>query len=178
MFFNVPPLSWQCAPPFFKTLDPPLATPSRALSWLCLRNSVKFWFPLINAYLYFFCQISNNLFELNIGTRWQKPQAIVFWKIKMNCGFSVFVLSQLLDTQDTFPLSYVRFISRSLELSVTYVFTEAGRGLLFERFIVLNMNLIKSIVKCDYYRVSKVVEDTKELGAIDAHKVREFHEYA
>ncbi|XP_038076376.1 importin-11-like [Patiria miniata] len=82
------------------------------------------------------------------------------------------MMKMLLDIQDTFPLSYVAFIPQSLELSVSYVFTEAGKGLLFERFIVQNMNLIKSIVKCDYYRVSKVIEETKEQGAIDAHKAK------
>ncbi|XP_022099682.1 importin-11-like [Acanthaster planci] len=82
------------------------------------------------------------------------------------------LMKTLLDTQDTFPLSYVAFIRRSLELSVSYVFAEAGKGLLFERFIVLNMNLIKSIVKCDYCRTSKVIEETKEQGTIDAHKAK------
>ena len=78
----------------------------------------------------------------------------------------------MLDTQDAFPLSYVSFIPQSLELSVSYVFAEADKGLLFERFIVLNMNLIKSIVKCDYCRTSKVIEETKEQRTIDAQKVR------
>ncbi|XP_071793887.1 importin-11-like [Asterias amurensis] len=82
------------------------------------------------------------------------------------------LMKTLLDTQDTFPLSYVSFIGRSLELSVTYIFTEAGRGLLFERFIVFNMNLIKSIVKCDYCRVSKVMENSKDLVAYDAQKAK------
>ena len=76
--------------------------------------------------------------------------------------------------QDNFPLAYVGFIKQSLELTVSYVFTDTGKGLLFERFIVQCMNLIKGIVKCDAYRLDKFQEDeeTKDPRAFEAAKVR------
>ena len=80
---------------------------------------------------------------------------------------------QLLDFQDNYPLAYVNFIKQSLELSVAYVFTDAGKGLLFERFIVQCMNLLKGIVKCDAYRLNKLEEDedSKDPRAFEAAKV-------
>lgn len=51
--------------------------------------------------------------------------------------------------------SYLPLIQRSLEFSVSYVFTEVGEGVTFERFIVQCMNLIKMIVKNYAYKPSK-----------------------
>ena len=80
---------------------------------------------------------------------------------------------QLLDFQDNFPLAYVPFIKQSLELTVAFVFTDVGKGLLFERFIVQCMNLIKGIVKCDAYRLNKLEEgeDSKDPAAFEAATV-------
>ena len=65
---------------------------------------------------------------------------------------------QLLDFLDQHPFSFTPLIQRSLEFAVSCVFTEAGEGVVFERFIVQCMNLIKMIVKNYAYKPSKNVE--------------------
>ncbi|POI35563.1 hypothetical protein CIB84_000686 [Bambusicola thoracicus] len=64
----------------------------------------------------------------------------------------------LLDFLDQHPFSFTPLIQRSLEFAVSYVFTEAGEGVVFERFIVQCMNLIKMIIKNYAYKPSKYIE--------------------
>ncbi|XP_077867059.1 importin-11-like, partial [Saccoglossus kowalevskii] len=85
---------------------------------------------------------------------------------------AVILSGQLLDTQHTYPLSYVPFIRESLELATTCVFTDVGKGILFERFIVNCMNLIKSIARCDAYTPARNLEETKDIRTIDAYKLK------
>ncbi|KAB1281046.1 Importin-11, partial [Camelus dromedarius] len=70
----------------------------------------------------------------------------------------------LLDFLDQHPFSFTPLIQRSLEFSVSYVFTEVGEGVTFERFIVQCMNLIKMIVKNYAYKPSKNFEAVEETG--------------
>uniref|UniRef100_A0A8C3JXG4 Importin-11 n=1 Tax=Calidris pygmaea TaxID=425635 RepID=A0A8C3JXG4_9CHAR len=77
----------------------------------------------------------------------------------------------LLDFLDQHPFSFTPLIQRSLEFAVSYVFTEAGEGIVFERFIVQCMNLIKMIVKNYAYKPSKNVEDSSP-ETLEAHKIK------
>nr|XP_006134494.1 importin-11 isoform X1 [Pelodiscus sinensis] len=77
----------------------------------------------------------------------------------------------LLDFLDQHPFSFTSLIQRSLEFAVSYVFTEAGEGVAFERFIVQCMNLIKMIVKNYAYKPSKHVEDSSP-ETLEAHKIK------
>ncbi|CAN8220362.1 unnamed protein product [Coccothraustes coccothraustes] len=77
----------------------------------------------------------------------------------------------LLDFLDQHPFSFTALIQRSLEFSVSYVFTEAGEGVVFEQFIVQCMNLIKMIVKNYAYKPSKNVEDSSP-ETLEAHKIK------
>uniref|UniRef100_A0A8C3CBL6 Importin-11 n=1 Tax=Cairina moschata TaxID=8855 RepID=A0A8C3CBL6_CAIMO len=77
----------------------------------------------------------------------------------------------LLDFLDQHPFSFTSLIQRSLEFAVSYVFTEAGEGVVFERFIVQCMNLIKMIVKNYAYKPSKYIEDSSP-ETIEAHKIK------
>ncbi|KYO29167.1 importin-11 isoform B [Alligator mississippiensis] len=77
----------------------------------------------------------------------------------------------LLDFLDQHPFSFTPLIQRSLEFAVSYVFTEAGEGVVFERFIVQCMNLIKMIVKNYAYKPSKNFEDSS-LETLEAHKIK------
>ncbi|KAH0512365.1 Importin-11 [Microtus ochrogaster] len=77
----------------------------------------------------------------------------------------------LLDFLDQHPISFTPLIQRSLEFSVSYVFTEVGEGVTFERFIVQCMNLIKMIVKNYAYKPSKNFEDSSP-ETIEAHKIK------
>uniref|UniRef100_A0A8C5S9L9 Importin-11 n=1 Tax=Laticauda laticaudata TaxID=8630 RepID=A0A8C5S9L9_LATLA len=77
----------------------------------------------------------------------------------------------LLDFLDQHPFSFTSLIQRSLEFSVSYVFTEAGEGVVFERFIVQCMNLIKMIVKNYAYKPSKNIEDSSP-ETLEAYKIK------
>nr|XP_033786299.1 importin-11 isoform X1 [Geotrypetes seraphini] len=77
----------------------------------------------------------------------------------------------LLDFLGQHPFSFIPLIQRSLEVAVSYVFTETGEGIIFERFIVQCMNLIKMIVKNDAYKPSKNIEDSRP-ETLEAHKIK------
>ncbi|KAG7481216.1 hypothetical protein MATL_G00064160 [Megalops atlanticus] len=77
----------------------------------------------------------------------------------------------LLDFLEYHPFPFIPLIQRSLEFAVSYVFTEVGEGVVFERFIVQCMNLIKMIVKNDAYKPAKNVEDSKP-ESLEAHKIK------
>ncbi|XP_066231774.1 importin-11 isoform X1 [Saccopteryx leptura] len=77
----------------------------------------------------------------------------------------------VLDFLDQHPFSFTPLIQRSLEFSVSYVFTEVGEGVTFERFIVQCMNLIKMIVKNYAYKPSKNFEDSSP-ETLEAHKIK------
>ncbi|XP_057689047.1 importin-11 [Corythoichthys intestinalis] len=77
----------------------------------------------------------------------------------------------LLDFLEYHPCAFIPLIQRSLEFSVSYVFTPAGEGITFERFIVQCMNLTKIIVKNDAYKPAKNIEDSKP-ESLEAHKIK------
>ncbi|XP_063043759.1 importin-11 [Engraulis encrasicolus] len=77
----------------------------------------------------------------------------------------------LLDFLEYHPCPFIPLIQRSLEFAVSYVFTEMGEGVVFERFIVQCMNLIKMIVKNDAYKPNKNIEDSKP-ESLEAHKIK------
>ncbi|KAM6104782.1 LOW QUALITY PROTEIN: importin-11 [Pterocles gutturalis] len=74
-----------------------------------------------------------------------------------------------LDFLDQHPF-ITSLIQKSL-VAVSYVFTEAGEGIVFERFIVQCMNLIKMIVKNYAYKTSKNIEDSSP-ETLEAHKIK------
>ncbi|XP_064413859.1 importin-11 isoform X2 [Latimeria chalumnae] len=77
----------------------------------------------------------------------------------------------LLDFLEYHPYAFIPLIQRSLEFAVSYVFTEAGEGATFERFIVQCLSLIKMIVKNDSYKPAKNIEDSKPEN-LEAHKIK------
>uniref|UniRef100_A0A7N6ADL2 Importin-11 n=1 Tax=Anabas testudineus TaxID=64144 RepID=A0A7N6ADL2_ANATE len=80
-------------------------------------------------------------------------------------------LVSLLDFLEYHPCAFIPLIQRSLEFAVSYVFTPAGEGVTFERFIVQCMNLIKMIVKNDAYKPAKNIDDSKP-ESLEAHKIK------
>uniref|UniRef100_A0A7N6ADB9 Importin-11 n=1 Tax=Anabas testudineus TaxID=64144 RepID=A0A7N6ADB9_ANATE len=78
---------------------------------------------------------------------------------------------RLLDFLEYHPCAFIPLIQRSLEFAVSYVFTPAGEGVTFERFIVQCMNLIKMIVKNDAYKPAKNIDDSKP-ESLEAHKIK------
>uniref|UniRef100_A0A8C9W1F9 Importin-11 n=1 Tax=Scleropages formosus TaxID=113540 RepID=A0A8C9W1F9_SCLFO len=77
----------------------------------------------------------------------------------------------LLDFLEYHPYPFIPLIRCSLEFAVSYVFTEVGEGVVFERFIVQCMNLVKMIVKNDAYKPAKNIEDSKP-EILEAHRIK------
>uniref|UniRef100_A0A8C5N3U4 Importin-11 n=1 Tax=Gouania willdenowi TaxID=441366 RepID=A0A8C5N3U4_GOUWI len=77
----------------------------------------------------------------------------------------------LLDFLECHPCAFIPLIQRSLEFAVSYVFTPAGEGVTFERFIVQCMNLIKMIVKNAAYKPAKNIDDSKP-ESLEAHRIK------
>ncbi|KAK8782150.1 hypothetical protein V5799_016510 [Amblyomma americanum] len=76
------------------------------------------------------------------------------------------------DVLELHPFSYIPFIKPSLETAISLCFTEAGEGLLFERFIVQSLNLIKAIVSCAEYSPSKLPDDVQDPATLEAAQVK------
>ncbi|KAK3886184.1 hypothetical protein Pcinc_009644 [Petrolisthes cinctipes] len=86
--------------------------------------------------------------------------------------YIVLLTKVLRDMLDDFPFSYLRFIKPSLELTTYYMFTAAGDGLVFERFTVQCLNLIKAILLSPEYKPCKVIEDTKNPQTLEAFRIK------
>ncbi|XP_076047855.1 importin beta11 [Oratosquilla oratoria] len=90
----------------------------------------------------------------------------------MSEKYVMLLMKVLMDMLENFPFAYLKFIKPSLDLTTFYVFTPAGDGLLFERFIVQCLNLIKAILLCPEYKPCKVIEETKEPETVEAYKIK------
>ncbi|XP_050703049.1 importin-11-like [Eriocheir sinensis] len=86
--------------------------------------------------------------------------------------YIVLLTKVLRDMLEDFPFSYVQFIKLTLELAVFYIFTPNGDGLIFERFTVQCLNLIKAILLCPEYKPCKVVEETKNPQTLEAFRIK------
>lgn len=64
----------------------------------------------------------------------------------------------LLSLLENHPLSFVDCLPATLNLTVHYAFTPDGEPLLFERFLIQCLNLLKGILMCPEYKPAKIVE--------------------
>lgn len=78
----------------------------------------------------------------------------------------------LLDVQEFHSEGFIRFIRPSLQMAVVYNFTNQNRGLIYERFTVNALNLMRSILHCETYRPAKVIEETKSEATLMAHNIK------
>lgn len=61
------------------------------------------------------------------------------------------------------PFSYVPLIRPSLEFALHYCFTEQGMALVYERFTIQCLNIVKGILQCAEYKPPKLdLESVKE----------------
>ncbi|KDR15146.1 importin-11 [Zootermopsis nevadensis] len=92
--------------------------------------------------------------------------------VELSEKFIIHLTKVLIAILEHHPFSYVDLIQPSLEFAVFYVFTPSGESVLFERFIIQCLNLIKGILLCAEYKPAKIVEETKELGTLRAHQIK------
>ncbi|XP_043213718.1 importin-11-like isoform X1 [Amphibalanus amphitrite] len=86
--------------------------------------------------------------------------------------YAVLHTKVLADTLETHPISFVPLIQPTLEFCAVHVFTERGAGLLFERFTVGCLNLIKAILLCHEYRPPKDDGTPREPETLEAHRIK------
>lgn len=60
------------------------------------------------------------------------------------------------------PFSFVPLIRQSLEFTLYCCFTEQGMALLYERFTIQCLNILKGILQCVEYKVSKLEDPVKD----------------
>lgn len=77
----------------------------------------------------------------------------------------------LLDVLDRHPLSFVAFITRSLEFGTQLLFTEQGQCLLFDRLAQLWLTLIHRVLTCDKFRPPNDVQSPCEQLTKQANSV-------
>ncbi|XP_026326182.1 importin-11 [Hyposmocoma kahamanoa] len=70
------------------------------------------------------------------------------------------------------PFSYVPLIRPSLEFALYYCFTEQGMALIYERFTIQCLNIVKGILQCVEYKLPKGMEQVKEPLTLQAHQTK------
>ncbi|XP_013200822.1 importin-11 [Amyelois transitella] len=70
------------------------------------------------------------------------------------------------------PFSYVPLIRPSLEFALFYCFTEQGMSLIYERFTIQCLNIVKGILQCVEYKLPKGVDQISEPLTLQAHQVK------
>ena len=86
--------------------------------------------------------------------------------------YAVLHTKLLADTLETHPLSFVPLIQPTLEFCAVHVFTERGAGLLFEKFTVGCLNLIKAVLLCHEYRPPRDDGAPREPETMEAHRIK------
>ena len=77
------------------------------------------------------------------------------------------------DLLETHPFSFVQHIQPCLQFICRLCFTPAGEGLLFRRFTIFCLNLLKGILLCMEYRPAKNIEDTRDPATLQAHTIKQ-----
>ncbi|XP_045501102.1 importin-11 [Colias croceus] len=70
------------------------------------------------------------------------------------------------------PFSYVPLIRPSLEFALYYCFTEQGMSLIYERFTIQCLNIVKGILQCLEFKLPKGMDQPKEPLTLQAHQVK------
>ncbi|XP_041980606.1 importin-11 [Aricia agestis] len=86
--------------------------------------------------------------------------------------FIIHLTKVALGVLSTQPFSYVPLIRPSLEFALYYCFTEQGMSLIYERFTIQCLNIVKGILQCMEYSLPKITDQIKEPLAIQAHQMK------
>ncbi|KAJ2949425.1 hypothetical protein O0L34_g15341 [Tuta absoluta] len=70
------------------------------------------------------------------------------------------------------PFSFVPLIRPSLEFALYYCFTEQGLPLVFERFTIQCLNIVKGILQCREYKLPKGIDQPTEPITLQAHQFK------
>ncbi|XP_053596445.1 importin-11 [Microplitis demolitor] len=87
--------------------------------------------------------------------------------------FIVHLTKVLNESLNNHPKCYVEFIPPSLEFTVFYCFTEEGKALTFEKFVIQSLNLMKMILIHSDYRRLSATKSPKDCVAQRAHELKQ-----
>lgn len=76
------------------------------------------------------------------------------------------------DLLENHPFAFVPHINTALTFVCSLCFTEQGEGLLFQRFTIFCLNLLKGVLLCMEYRPAKNIEDTRDPLTLQAHALK------
>jgi len=77
------------------------------------------------------------------------------------------------DLLENHPFSFVQHINTCLTFICSLCFTPQGEGLMFQRFTIFSLNLLKGILLCMEYRPAKNIEDTRDPLTLQAHTIKQ-----
>uniref|UniRef100_A0A2P2HZB5 Importin-11-like n=1 Tax=Hirondellea gigas TaxID=1518452 RepID=A0A2P2HZB5_9CRUS len=86
--------------------------------------------------------------------------------------YTCLLMKSLLELLEHYPFCFLSYIRRALEIGTTFAFSDDERGIIFERFTIQCLNIIKCILDCHEYQVNKVLTETKSREALEAHEIK------
>lgn len=87
--------------------------------------------------------------------------------------FIIHMKKVLLEMVEYHPYCFIEYIPASLELAVFYCFTQDGQNLVFERFIIQCLNLMKKILQANKYKLAKMMEESDYPFAVRASQLKQ-----
>ena len=76
------------------------------------------------------------------------------------------------DLLENHPFAFIQHINTALTFVCSLCFTCQGDGLLFQRFTIFSLNLLKGVLLCMEYRPAKNIEDTRDPVTLQAHAIK------
>ena len=86
--------------------------------------------------------------------------------------FTNLLTKSLMELLENYPFCFLKYIREVLETVTTYAFTDDTSNIMYERFTVQCLNLIKCFLDCPEYHTNKIVESTKSEEALLAHQIK------
>ena len=89
--------------------------------------------------------------------------------------YLVLHLKILTDLLECHPFSFLHTMKPALELICSLCFSQESAGLLFQRFTIYSLNIIKQVLLCMEYRTPKDLDDVKDPRILEGSNMkREF----
>ncbi|XP_054286364.1 importin-11-like [Macrosteles quadrilineatus] len=121
-------------------------------------------FPDANTFLKLVFERAKTMLHCRVSTRGELQSQVERCIVKLT--------KVLLSVLENHPLSFVDCLPATLNFTVHYAFTPEGAPLLFERFLIQCLNLLKGILLCPEYKPAKIIEETKEPDTLRAHQIK------
>lgn len=140
-----------------------------------LRQMIVHGFPRFSTILEAL-QFLNNLFERIPALMQLRIQLPPEHPLVGNLEQNICLMTKTLrEVQNHHPIGFVPFITPSLQLVNTFVFTPDNQGQLFERFVIQVLNLFSQILRCEDYSPPETIrlsEVSPPPQVMEAHQAK------